>query len=337
MKQFFVTRWLMAGVILLSVPSVTRAQNEKEKVKEDKKEMQTIVITRDPGKDGKTLIEIDGDKVKINGKDAKDNKDVNVNVTTMKGMGTKHWRINNRTPRAENWNLEMDGDQMSLFSEDENRAMLGVNTTTQDKGAAIESVTKGSAAEKGGLKKDDIITAIDDKRIETADEVTEVIHGHKPGDEVEIKYLRDGKEQKTKVELGKWKGIRAVQLPRIAQSWNQQAPMPPSIDMAPFENFDNSFAFSGRPRLGLSIQDTDDGKGVKVLDVDDESNAAKAGLKEGDVILSIDDKEVKGTEDVTRTLRENKEKFTYNFKIQRDGKTQTLEVKMPRRLKTAEL
>jgi serine protease Do len=95
--------------------------------------------------------------------------------------------------------------------------------------------------------------------------------------------------------------------------------------------------YSGRPKLGLSIQDTDDGKGVKVLDVDEESNAAKAGLKEDDIILSIDDKEIKSTDEVTRILRENKDKYTYNFKIQRGGKIQNLEVKMPRKLKTADL
>lgn len=337
MNRFFVTRLLMAGAVLLSVPSVTLAQKEKYKEKSDQKETQTIVITRNGSTDEKTTIEIDGDKVKINGKDAKDNKDVNVNVTTMKGMGANHFRINNRTPRAQSWNINMDGDQMSLFSEDENRAMLGVNTTTEDKGAGIESVSKGSAAEKAGLKKDDIITKIGDKKIESADDVTEIIHAHKPGDKVDITYLRNGKEQKANVELGKWKGITAVTLPRINQSWNENMPVAPNIDMAPFENFDQNFSFNRRPRLGLSIQDTDDGKGVKVLDVDDESNAAKAGLKEGDIILGIDDKEVKGTEDVTSTLRENKEKFSYNFKIQRDGKMQTLEVKMPRKLKTAEL
>ncbi|MEI2740512.1 MAG: hypothetical protein V9F01_17195 [Chitinophagaceae bacterium] len=32
----------------------------------------------------------------------------------------------------------------------------------------------------------------------------------------------------------------------------------------------------GTPKLGLSVQDTDDGKGVKIIEVDDESNAAKS-------------------------------------------------------------
>ena len=112
----------------------------------------------------------------------------------------------------------------------------------------------------------------------------------------------------------------------------------PQTPMPPMEGFGgNAYVYGGRPRLGLSIQDTDEGKGVKVLDVDDESSAAKAGIKEGDIVLGIDDKEVKSTDDVTRTMRENRDKSSYNFKIERDGKTQTVTVKIPKKLKTAEL
>ena len=335
MKQFFVKRLLIAGVALLTVPSVVLAQKEKEKDKDkskEKSEMQTIVITRNAGTDEKTVIEIDGDKVKINGKDAKDNKDVHVNVNTVKGMNK--FRYNNRNGGVTAWNFNMDNDGISLFDEDENRAMLGVVTEGDDRGAEIQSITKESAAEKAGLKKGDIITKIDNKKIESTDDVTEAIHSHKPGDKVDITYLRDGKEQKVTAELSKWKGIRAITAPRV---WSQGV-TPPSFDIAPFESFGGAYVLNGRPKLGLSIQDTDDGKGVKVLDVDEESNAAKAGLKEGDIILSIDDKEVKGTDDVTRTIRTaDRDKYTFNFKIQRDGKTQNLEVKMPRKLKTADL
>jgi serine protease Do len=331
MKQIFVKRLLIAGLAIITVPSVVLAQKEKTKDTKDEKEMQTIVITRNGNLDKKTVIEIDGDKVKVNGKDADDDKEVHVNVNTIKGMGNKRFRMMNRAPGSGTWNMNMDNDGISLFSEDENRAMLGVNTSTDDKGAAIEGVTGESAAEKAGLKKGDIITKIGDKKIEDAEDVTEAIHDRKPGEKVDITYLRDGKEHKATAELGKWKGIRmnTFTMPRIAM---------PETPMPPMEGFgDNGFVFGGRPKLGLSIQDTDEGKGVKVLDVDEESNAAKAGIKEGDIILGIDDKEVKGTEDVTRTIRENREKSSFDFKIERGGKTQTVTVKIPKKLKTAEL
>ena len=210
MKQIFVKRLLIAGVALLTVPSVVLAQKDKEKDDKEKKEMQTIVITRNGNTNEKTIIEIDGDKVKVNGKDAKDNKDVHVNVNTIKGLSGNRLRMSTMAPGAGAWNLNMDDQGLSLFSEDENRAMLGVVTEGNDKGAEIQSVTKESAAEKAGLKKGDIITKIGNTKIKSTDDVTEAIHARKPGDKVDITYLRDGKEQKVTAELGKWKGIRAV-------------------------------------------------------------------------------------------------------------------------------
>jgi serine protease Do len=330
MYQIIKKRLLIAGCILLTVPASLLAQKEKEKVKE-KKEVQQIVITRSTDKNEKTVIEIDGDKVKINGKDASDEKDVHVRVNNLKG-GNTFYRVN---PGAFSYNF--NNDNMSLFTEDENRAMLGVVTEGNDEGAEIQSITKESAAEKAGLKKGDVITRIGDTKIESTDDVTEAIHERKPGEKVNITILRDGKEQKITAELGKWKGIKlnAVTMPRINMDMNMnngewKTPEPMTQG--------HNFVFNNnRPKLGLSIQDSEDGNGVKVLDVDEESNADKAGIKENDIITSIDDKQVKGTEDITSFLRENKEKLNFNLKILRDGKTQNVEVKMPRKLKTADL
>lgn len=333
MKHVIKKSLLIAGIAVLTVPSAF-GQKEKDKTKEEKdqeknEQMQTIVITRNGNVDQKTTIEIDGNKVKVNGKDASENKDVHVNVNTISGTKGR-MRMMNRVPGEGSWNFNMDGDQMSLFSEDENRAMLGVNTEDNDKGAEIESVTNESAADKAGLKKGDIITSIGDKKIEEADDVTEAIRNHKPGDKVSITYLRDGKEQKATAELSKWKGIRmnAVTMPKISGlGGNFYTPKPFS---------GNVFSF-GRPRLGLSIQDTEDGAGVKVLDVDDESAAAKAGIKKDDIIVGVDDTDVKSTDDVVRATRPQADKFTYNFKVKRGSATQNIEVKIPRKLKTADL
>ena len=324
---------MVAGAVLLILPSTLLAQKEKEekdKKEKEKKELQQIIITRTGNTEGKTTIEIDGDKVKVNGQDVKDNKDVSVRVNKVRGANV--YRLN--TPQGA-WSYSYDDDHMSLFSEDENRAMLGVETEGDDKGARIASVIDESGAEKAGLKKGDVITRIDDKKIESTDDVTETIKAHKPGEKVKITYLRDDKEQTATAELGKWKGFKmnALTAPRMNMgNFNLNVPEPPMVF-----NGGGNFYVAGRPKLGLSIQDTDDGVGVKVIDVDDDSNAAKAGLKEGDIIVGVDDHEVKGTEDVTHALRDGREKNSFMFKVQRNGKTQNIEVKMPRKLKTAEL
>ena len=325
-------RLLIAGIAVLTVPSLVLAQNENKDQKE-KKDVQNIIITRTGDKNEKMVIEVQGDKVTVNGKDVKDLKDVNVHVNTLNGTRVYSPSLHNGGA----WNLNFENDHFSLFSEDENRAMLGVTTEGHDKGAEIRSITSESAAEKAGLKKGDIITKIDAKTIESTDDVTKAIRAHKPGEKVNITYLRDGKEYKANAELGKWKGIKmnSVPMPRISEQFNGIY----TPEGRPF-NMDGTRVyggFGGRPRLGLSIQDTDDGVGVKVLEVDEESAAAKAGIRKDDIIIGVDDEEVKGTEDVVRSIRENREKTSFSFKVKRDGKTQSLDVKFPKKLKTADL
>jgi serine protease Do len=323
--------FLAAGLALLAVPVTVLAQDkDKYKVKDDKKDIQQIIITRSADK-GKTVIEIDGDKVKVNGKDVKDDKDVNVSVNNLKGANVYHWKSGD-----DDWNFNFNGpDKMELFSEDANRAMLGVTTESDDKGAEIQSITEGSAADKAGLKKGDVITKIDNQTIESHDDVAKTVKAHKPGDKVTVTFLRNNKPQTVTAELGKWKGISAVTGMKMN---NWKTAIPPELPYAMGNgSFNGRIYVTGKPRLGMSIQDTEDGKGVKVLEVEDESNAEKAGIEVDDVILSVDDKEIKGTDDVSKIVRDNSEKSSFNFKILRDGKTKNIEVKIPKKLKTTDL
>ncbi len=308
---------------MLSVPA---AYAQKDKVQDkDDQELQHIIITRKGNPNDKTVIEIKGDKVTINGKDPKNTQDVTVNVNKVKDYHAlaKAW-----TPKGQTWNFNMDDDAISLFQEDENRAMLGVVTDEHDKGAEISSVSKESAAEKAGLKAGDVITRIGDKKIEDPDDVSEAIHAHKPGDKVPITVLRNGKEQKLTAELGKWKG---VPMPPMTFGPNEF----PRIEAGPEGG--NIYYLHDRPRLGLSIQDTEEGKGVKVTDVDDEGSAGKAGFKEDDVITKVDGQVVNSTDEVSRQVRAHKDNTPIRMEVLRGGKPQTIEVRIPRKLKTADL
>lgn len=69
-------------------------------------------------------------------------------------------------------------------------------------GAAVRSVNDGSTAGDAGLEKGDVITKVDQTRISGADSLVATIRSYRPGDEVELTYVRDGEEQTTKLELG---------------------------------------------------------------------------------------------------------------------------------------
>ena len=98
-----------------------------------------------------------------------------------------------------------------------------------------------------------------------------------------------------------------------------------------------NFSHNSKPRLGVQIQDVEEGTGVKIIGVDDESVAGKAGLKEKDVIVDVDGKEIKNVDDLRTKINEAKEGDSFKIKYKRDGKTQTADVKFPKRLKTANL
>jgi serine protease Do len=337
MKQTFAITLFVAAA-LVSAPAFAQKEKEKEKEKE-KKEVQHIIITRSGDVNEKTVVEIQGDKVLVNGKEAKDSKDVEVRVNKIKDghafafgqagrVGGNTWTMDMNAD-----NIVIDGDNFSLFSEDSNRAMLGVVTDEDEKGAVIVEISEGGAAAKAGLKKGDIITRIDDKKIEDAEDVSTTVRAHKPGDKVDITVIRDGKEQKIAAELTKWKGVKmqGFSAPRVLEEFRAH----PSIKDPGAEV--RGYYMNTTPKLGLSVQDTDDGVGVKVIEVNEETNAAKAGLQENDVITHINDKAVNSTDEVTKIVKENKDKPSIQVKVLRGGKTQNIEVRMPRKIKTADL
>ena len=335
--------------VALFAPVAILAQDDKkdkeEKEVKDKKESQQIVITRKGDKDEKMVVEIVGDKITINGKPLEEYKgkdgDISVRLNKLKDM-----EFLTRIPNvAGTWNYNYN-DNANLFTEDANKAMLGVNTEHTDEGAEINSITKESAAEKMGLKEGDIITKVDDKKIEGPDDLSAAIKGHKPGDKVAITYLRDKKEQKATAELTKWKGVNVFgatgnnnfKMDMGGMDLNKEIPRALTIPRTTPGVRGQAWSWNGgTPKLGLSVQDTDDGKGVKVIEVDDESNAKKAGIKEGDVVTEVDGKAVNSTDDMVKMIKESKDKTSIMVKLQRGGKTQSIEVKMPRKIKTADL
>ena len=284
-----------------------------------------IIIKKKGDKGGKVTVEIKGDDVIVNGKPLSNYDDDNISVRKNR---VTVWNGNGRAMTispASPFRYNVSGD----------RAFLGVTTEEDDKGAKISDVTDNSAAEKAGLKEGDIITRVDDTKIENQEQLSKAIQSHKPEDKVTIVYLRDGKEQKVVVPLGRTSYSYSYTMPRVA-------PMPNmNFDHDMNMNFDNgfgqSFSYSSRGRIGIKAQDTEDGKGAKVLDVNDESLAEKAGIKEGDVITEFNGKAVNSADDLAQAAREAKDKNSIIVKYNRDGKPQTAEIKIPKKLKTTNL
>lgn len=309
--------------------SLTAQEKEKEKEKE-KKDAEQIIIMRKGDKTDKVVVELQGEKVLVNGKEIKDGDD---NITVHRTKIKDIWAYGGNS----SWN----GEAFRAMAAETNRPMLGVTTDKVEGGVEIQEITKESGAEKAGLKKGDVIKKINDTKIETPDGLSAAIKKFKPGEKVNVTYARDKKDHTVSAELSKWKGVNVY----------TTAPGQFNFDMGDLNlgglqalprarsyNYNQNWSWSGGgPKLGISVQDTEDGKGVKVLEADDDGNAYKAGIRENDVLTEVDGKAVNSADEVAKIIRESKDKTSVKMKLLRNGKTETLDVKIPRRLKTADL
>jgi len=337
MKKYFLSA---ACFSMLLLGTLAVSAQDKDKVKEEKSEKsksssndEIIIKRKNTSKDVKVVVEVKDGEVIVNGKPIEDFDDDNIAVIKRRVP-----RVAMATPSSQfrTYGLNHSGEGDGWVTSGGNAAFLGVSTDEDDGGAKITNVTDGSAADKAGLKEDDVITKINDTKIEDPSDLTKAIGKYKPEDKVTVTYKRDGKEQKATATLGKNKNSYSY-----SYSFPQGA-------IAPFENgnlnfdWDNdmhglTYAFGGRPRLGIRAQDTEDGKGVKVLDVADESAAEKSGIKKDDIITDFDGKKINSADDLAEAAQDAREKTSVTVKLTRAGKPQTLELKRPKKLKTTNL
>lgn len=339
------------GMIFLSTFAFCQKLKDKEK---DKLATEELIIRNKGARDSKFTVEINGDKVTINGKPLSEFKDDNITINRRKitvwdKSGFKTFEM----PSSE----FLNGFKYWNNGENPPSPFFGVSTEEADGGSRITEITKSSAAEKGGFKVGDIITKVNDKVISNPEDLSEAIQSFKPKDEITVYYKRDGKENSSKVILGQNKssnemtysfssprgGLRSFASPRSpesdlinslpkVQTWNND-------DL--FENGSRPFIpgslFPRHQRLGLKIQDTEEANGVKVLSIEKESAAEKAGLLHDDIITEIGGVKVMNTDEAREQLQNNNEKSSFPVKIKRGDKEMKIDIKIPKKLNTVNL
>src|SRR5215216_6480028 len=115
MKRMYFKLSAIAIAAMLLVPASIRAQEEKERVKNDKKdkELETIVITKKTDSKEKIVVEINGDKITVNGKPIEDLKDGDISVNRHK---MRTFNSMNAFNGQNQWNYNADANGM-LFNE----------------------------------------------------------------------------------------------------------------------------------------------------------------------------------------------------------------------------
>ena len=290
-----------------------------------------VIIKKKGEPSERVTIIVDGDNISINGKpvDEYENKNVIILKKKINGresdfdaeLGGPNFR--RLFPEGMPKDFNMNGRMM--MDNAEPKALLGVMTEKyKDGGAKIIEVTKESGAEKAGLAKDDVITKIGASKIETPDDLVEEIGKLKPNEKVDIIYQRNGKENKATAVLGENK-VRSY-------AFNFDSD---DFDVPNMDHF--KMGINRTPKMGLQIQDMEEGKGVMVKGIEDNLPASKAGLKAGDIILQLEGKDIQDVDMLKRQLSEFQEGDSFKVVFKRNNAEQTTTIKLPKKLKTADL
>lgn len=235
---------------------------------------------------------------------------------------------------------------------------LREDTKSSEGGALVEHVVDDSPAAKAGLKDGDVIVGFGGDVVRGPAKVTEKIRGAKPGDKVGLDVRRDGKVQKFNVELGErpavaWR-VRSgegaplseeaeLDLERSLKSLDEKMPelqqrLGKMKIYAPGRHGMMIFGRS-KPLLGIEMIETTPelreamggtkDAGVLVGKVLAGSAAEKAGLRVGDLVLSVDGEKIADPGDLSEAIGKHEGK-TIDLDIVRDKKTMHVKAVLPK-------
>ncbi|MDO9417996.1 Do family serine endopeptidase [Pararhizobium sp.] len=154
-------------------------------------------------------------------------------------------------------------------------------------GALVVEPQAGSPGEKAGIKRGDVVTALDGEIIKTPRDLAKRVAMIAPGKSADITLWRDGKSMDVKLEIGT--------LPA-----DKQASADPSMEVPEPETAPASE--KALADLGVSVSPTEDGSGVTIASVDPDSEASDRGIKQGEKIVSVNNQEVKSADDILKVM-----------------------------------
>lgn len=149
-----------------------------------------------------------------------------------------------------------------------------------NQGAVIAQVMPDSPAAKAGLEERDVITKVNGKAIQDFSELANAIGLKSPGQQVRITVLRNGKKHQVEATLAKTEDNETERAESDTEGEPGDSQLAEGLDGASFGPITDDNPLAG------------EAEGVAVTDVQRGSPAARAGLRPGDVITSVNRKPV---------------------------------------------
>ena len=250
-------------------------------------------------------------------------------------------------PFEQNFSFFVDGGFLGVHAENIDRENMGRYRMSQVRGVGVTQVVKDSPADKAGLRKDDVILRIDGENVNSVRKLNRLISEMAPDHSVRITVSRGGAEQEVTATIGKRANSSLVQglfkgEPRVwkfnndPKLWKFEGPL---FDKDSFPHNGDFTIFLGNSRrigvstVALTKQLADyfgitGGRGVLVTSVTENSPAAQAGVRAGDVITTVDGETVDSSGELARVINRKKE-GEVTLTIIRNKSQQTIRV-MPK-------
>lgn len=214
-------------------------------------------------------------------------------------------------------------------------------------GVVVESVDSTGPADKAGLKAGDAIVEFDGERVRSARQFQRLVEESASGRPVPVVLSRGGQHVNATVTPEATTvndfGMRLLEAPTIvrpaappAPAAPRVAPVPPTPPAVDWFSSDRPFTvITGRSRLGIVTETLNSQlagyfgvkDGALVKSVADGSAGAKAGIKAGDVITSINGSHVSDASEASGALSGLEPGADFTIEVTRDHKTTTLKGK----------
>ena len=188
------------------------------------------------------------------------------------------------------------------LAQDLDEELIGaLNLPKGTHGALVANVDKETPAGRGGLESGDVIVSINDKPIRSNSELTNTVYFMAPSTKVKVNYYRNGKPAETTVVLGDFDKESKRFAGRSGGSEEEEGDQAnPGADDKLYglrlEVLDRRKHAEFIEQLGIQSK-----QGLIVTDVN--QSAATSGIRQGDVIISVNKKPVRTLDDFTRAVK----------------------------------
>lgn len=228
-------------------------------------------------------------------------------------------------------------------------------------GVLVNRVVENSPAERAGIEKGDVIVSVEQRAVDSPDELANIVRAQSAGETVSIRIVRDGERRTLEARLsarpgsdgGDVRGKNEVKeftfkldgdgkelkdandleveelddIPDLSGVPNRE-----EIRRMVREGKAKAFRMegtTGRAKLGVRVEDAGDNgsdQGAQIVEVMENTPAERAGIRVGDVITSVEGESVDDATDLIQTLRGKSGRV--EIELRRRGSRRTVEVEL---------